>query len=129
MEAHKNLMPDVISKPWGSERVIVKNDLYVVKEIYVKAGHRLSLQYHKEKNETMILVSGKAKLYVETYAYKPEIYEPKDMLYMCPYKIPPGHIHRLETHEEDCLVVEVSTPHLDDTWRLEDDYGRIDESR
>ena len=37
--------------------------------------------------------------------------------------IPPGTVHRM-TGIEDCEIVEVSTPELDDVVRLEDRYGR-----
>jgi quercetin dioxygenase-like cupin family protein len=36
---------------------------------------------------------------------------------------PPGRKHRTEAIE-DCRLIEVSTPHLDDVVRLEDDYKR-----
>jgi mannose-6-phosphate isomerase-like protein (cupin superfamily) len=39
------------------------------------------------------------------------------------FHYPPGTVHRL-TALEDTLVLEVSTPHLDDVVRVEDRYGR-----
>ena len=36
---------------------------------------------------------------------------------------PPNRKHRTEAIE-DCRLIEVSTPHLDDVVRLEDDYKR-----
>jgi mannose-6-phosphate isomerase len=36
---------------------------------------------------------------------------------------PPGTLHRV-TALEDTLILEVSTPHLDDVVRVEDRYGR-----
>ncbi|HEX2302185.1 MAG TPA: hypothetical protein VHH57_01065, partial [Gaiella sp.] len=39
------------------------------------------------------------------------------------FRYRPGTVHRV-TAIEDTLIVEVSTPHLDDVVRLEDRYGR-----
>ena len=39
------------------------------------------------------------------------------------FRFPPGTVHRV-TALEDTLVVEISTPHLDDVVRVEDRYGR-----
>jgi quercetin dioxygenase-like cupin family protein len=41
------------------------------------------------------------------------------------HHIPVGRRHRMVALE-DCDVVEVSTPHLDDVVRVEDAYGRVD---
>ncbi len=102
-------------KPWGHERILTKTNSYVVKEIFVKAGHRLSEQYHKKKTETMFLVSGNCLIHMGKNSFNP----PK----LAPVHIPPKTIHRLEAIG-DCLVVEVSSTELDDVVRLEDDYNR-----
>ena len=39
--------------------------------------------------------------------------------------LPPGTIHRMET-ADDTVLVEASSPELNDIVRLEDDYGRED---
>ena len=41
------------------------------------------------------------------------------------FHVTPGTVHRM-TAIEDCDVVEVSTPELDDVVRIEDRYGRSD---
>jgi mannose-6-phosphate isomerase len=46
----------IVEKPWGYEKWLEVNDNYVVKEIFIKAGHSLSLQYHEQKKETMYVV-------------------------------------------------------------------------
>lgn len=108
---------EVVEKPWGHEKILVKEYSYVVKEIYVKPGHRLSKQYHKKKIETMILIDGMATLELNG-----EIIE---MNGMRPVLIRPGATHRLCAGDWfGCTVVEVSSPELDDVIRLEDDYGR-----
>jgi len=115
MEAPK--MENVIHKPWGYERIISKTDRYVVKEIYVKSGCRLSKQYHEKKTETMFLVSGCAILLRESVKYK--------MKELVPYLIAPLMVHRLEAPPtSDALIVEISSTELEDVVRMEDDYGR-----
>ncbi len=39
------------------------------------------------------------------------------------FRYRPGTVHRV-TAIEDTTILEVSTPHLDDVVRLEDQYGR-----
>jgi quercetin dioxygenase-like cupin family protein len=39
------------------------------------------------------------------------------------WHVAPGTVHRFRA-VTDCLLVEVSTPELEDVVRLEDDYGR-----
>lgn len=111
----------VIDKPWGHERILEKNDNYVVKEICIKAGKKLSLQYHKEKVEIMALTAGNAALYKEP---------PGIMWQMRPFEpflIAPGVLHRLgASPDEDCIIVEISTTELDDVVRIDDDYGRAE---
>jgi mannose-6-phosphate isomerase-like protein (cupin superfamily) len=119
-------LKNVTPKPWGHEVILAKNDKYVVKQLFVKAGHRLSLQYHRQKIEHITLVDGKAHMFLE---YDDGITQFK-MERMDPVPIDAGVIHRLSADsEEDALLVEVSTPELDDVERLEDDYGRGPEKK
>jgi quercetin dioxygenase-like cupin family protein len=43
------------------------------------------------------------------------------------FHFPPGTVHRVKA-VEDTKIIEVSTPQLDDIVRLEDQYGRGDQS-
>lgn len=112
----------MIKKPWGHELILETNPRYTVKQIYVKAGHRLSLQYHKVKSETMICVSGKA--FLEAYNQRGQITKYGYMQPYVPYCIQPWTMHRLAATDEDAIVVEVSSSQLDDVVRMDDDYGR-----
>jgi len=111
------LLNRVIFKPWGSEEIIELNDQYCLKCIYVNAGHRLSLQYHRKKIETMVFIKGVGNFHLNGLVYPIEPYFCMTIL--------PGEVHRVEAHT-DVLFYEVSTPELDDVVRLEDDYDRID---
>ena len=114
-------------KPWGYEKILAHEDGYVVKEIFVKAGAQLSLQYHEEKVESMTLVHGKgAMLYRSLRTCRTgEPGKLSKMVKFRPYFIRPGRVHRLCATTEDIKVIEVSSDQLDDVVRLEDDYGRV----
>ena len=42
-----------VEKPWGYEIVWAETQDYVGKLLHINAGHRLSLQYHNTKEETV----------------------------------------------------------------------------
>lgn len=108
-------------KPWGYEEVLVNNDRYVVKRIFVERKHRLSLQAHKVKMETMMIYGGKGTV---TLADKKIGYDIRSIREVPTiFDIPAGMVHRIEA-AKDTVVYEVSTPELDDVTRFEDDYGR-----
>ena len=108
-----------IDKPWGYELHWAKTDRYVGKIIHIDKGHALSLQYHNQKDETIMLLSGKLLFEIQENGQlvKYEIAPGRR------FHVTPGTVHRM-TAIEDCDVVEVSTPELDDVVRLEDRYGR-----
>ena len=113
-----------IEKPWGYEIVWAEADAYVGKILHVKAGSRLSLQYHRTKEETIYLQTGRALVTLGEPGGPLDVqeYGPGSV-----FHIHPGRRHRLEA-VTDCDFLEVSTPHLDDVVRLSDDYGRAGES-
>jgi len=114
-------LPRKTEKPWGFELLFAHTPKYVGKLIFVKKGHRLSLQYHKVKDESMYFYQGKALVEIEggDGQLVKLVAEPGYCL-----RIPPITKHRLEAIE-DTTLFEVSTPELEDVVRLEDDYGRI----
>ena len=112
-----------IDKPWGYELHWAKTERYVGKIIHVDAGHALSLQYHNLKDETILLWSGRL-LFEIIRGDKTERWEMKKGERV---HIPPKAVHRMIAID-DCDIIEVSTPELDDIVRLEDRYGRIGRS-
>ena len=113
--------PRRVDKPWGWELIWAETDRYVGKVLFVKAGESLSLQFHREKEESWYMQSGRAKVELGD-AGDPVL---KEEVVAAPafFHFVPGTVHRISAIE-DTLVYEVSTPHLDDIVRLEDNYGR-----
>ena len=109
-----------ISKPWGSEEVIEKNDQYMVKKLKMYQGHRCSLQYHINKTETIYVLSGILKIYTgkNKISLDEKLYYPNDSI-----TIKAGLIHRMEAMEES-IYLEASTPEIEDVVRISDDYER-----
>ena len=112
--------PVTIDKPWGNELIWAQTDRYVGKILHVKAGQALSLQYHRVKDETIVVLSGRIMFEFFAEGEAPIVRElgPRE-----PFHIAPGVRHRMIAIE-DTDVLEVSTPELDDVVRLEDRYGR-----
>jgi mannose-6-phosphate isomerase len=112
--------PRRIEKPWGWELVWAEADDYVGKLLFVRAGESLSLQYHELKDESWLVQQGRARLELGEVGAELEVLEiaPGDA-----YRFRPRTVHRV-TALEDTTVVEVSTNHLTDVVRLEDEYGR-----
>jgi mannose-6-phosphate isomerase len=112
-----------VEKPWGHELWWAQTNQYVGKLLHVKAGHKLSLQYHVKKDETIHLQTGELLLVVDEGQGLVE----KRLLPGESYHIRPGTRHRMVA-VTDCDILEVSTPEVDDIVRLEDAYGRTNEA-
>ncbi len=111
-----------MEKPWGYELWWADTDAYAGKLLHVEAGHRLSLQLHREKDETSYVLSGRLRL---TWGPSAEDLEEQEIGPGHAWRVTPGTVHSIEAIE-DSVVLEVSTPHLDDVVRLQDSYGRAD---
>lgn len=107
--------PKIVEKPWGREIWYAHEERYAGKVLEVTKGHQLSLQKHERKQETMFLQSGRVLYHLNGEDFE---MQPGDCL-----TVHPGEVHRL-TALEDVVMLEVSTPELDDVIRLQDDYGR-----
>jgi len=111
-----------VDKPWGHELIFAHTERYAGKLLVIKAGHRLSRQYHQRKDEAFFVQSGRARVELETPEGEKStvILEPGDAL-----RLTPG-IRHLTMALVDTVIFEVSTPELDDVVRLSDDYGGIE---
>ncbi len=113
-------MAEVVDKPWGHELIWAKTDRYVGKILHIQAGEALSLQYHRMKDETIMVLSGRMQL---VYFAEGEEPRSRELLPREPFHVTPGLRHRMIAIE-DTDVLEVSTTELEDVVRLEDRYGR-----
>lgn len=113
-----------IEKPWGWELIWAQTSSYTGKLLHIRAGQRLSLQYHDQKLETQCLLSGRAILVLEDAngELQEQFLEPG-----CGYTIYPYQLHRLVAIE-DAEIYEVSTPEAGTTVRVADDFQRPDET-
>jgi quercetin dioxygenase-like cupin family protein len=124
----------IVPKPWGHETIWAHTELYVGKMLHIRAGQALSLQYHDLKDETIHLLSGTMIYRVGTAdgrrrtadgtadggRQELQVIELKEGE---SFRNEPGLIHQMEA-VTDCVLLEASTPHLDDVVRLTDRYGR-----
>ena len=113
----------IVDKPWGYEHIWAKTDKYVGKLLHINEGERLSLQYHRIKEETIYVVEGVLELVLEEGSRRDMhsvFLQPGDTFHITPLTI-----HRFAaTQGTDVKVMEVSTIELDDVVRIEDDYSR-----
>ena len=111
-------------KPWGTEHTFAAVDgHYVGKIVHVSAGQALSLHYHEEKDETVLVLSGDAVI-----SYGPldghvteRVFAPGDTVHF-----PARVVHRISAIT-DLVFAEAATARpgwREDVVRLEDDYGR-----
>jgi mannose-6-phosphate isomerase len=113
--------PRRVDKPWGWELIWAHAEAYVGKVLFVRAGESLSLQFHREKDESWYVEAGRAKL--ELGDTGDPILNTEVVAAGACFRFRPGTVHRV-TALEDTTILEVSTPQLDDVVRLEDAYGR-----
>ncbi len=113
--------PERVEKPWGYELIWALSEHYAGKLLFVRAGQKLSLQFHREKDESWYVLEGRAQ--VELAAAGEKTTSSEIVKSGAAFRFTAGTVHRVEALE-DTTILEVSTPHLDDVVRLEDVYGR-----
>lgn len=121
----------VVDKPWGrevwinyrnAEEVGDEEKRYVMKKLYIKKGTRTSFQYHLEKEETNFLIEGSVEAWFED---REGHIDKKTLKAGAIWSIPAGIKHRIVTLE-DIILIEASSPEVDDVIRIEDDTLRGD---
>lgn len=113
--------PHHVKKPWGSETWYAC-DRYCLKRIELNAGMRTSFQLHERKIETNVIVAGDAV--VELDDDDGNLVE-RQMTVGGSFTVRPRQRHRV-TALTDLVMIEASTPDVDDVVRLQDDAGRPD---
>jgi mannose-6-phosphate isomerase-like protein (cupin superfamily) len=111
-------------KPWGHEMIFAAVEgKYAGKIIYVTAGQSLSLQYHLEKEETISVLAGQARVQHGPVdgELTEQLFGPGDTMHLRARVV-----HRV-TAVTDVTFAEVSTAGpgwREDVVRLQDAYGR-----
>jgi len=113
--------PRRVEKPWGWELIWAHADAYVGKVLFVREGESLSLQFHREKDESWYVLEGRAEL--ELGEAGQAVLQTEIVGAGVAFRFRPGTVHRVRALE-DTTILEVSTPQLEDIVRLEDHYGR-----
>jgi mannose-6-phosphate isomerase-like protein (cupin superfamily) len=111
--------PERVEKPWGYELRFVRTDRYAGKVLFIRAGHQLSLQFHRRKDEAFLVHEGKLELVLGQGEGQRVVPLSRGEA----WRVTPGTVHRFRALT-DCLLFEVSTPELEDVVRIEDDFGR-----
>jgi mannose-1-phosphate guanylyltransferase / mannose-6-phosphate isomerase len=119
-EDERHRLHNEVHRPWGTYAVLQDSEAFKVKRIFVKPGHRLSLQSHKYRAEHWVVVSGVADV----------INDDKHLTLNAGEStfIEAGHVHQLHNPGQTPLeIIEVQTGsylHEDDIERYSDHYGR-----
>lgn len=138
-----------VNKPWGYELWLQPGSEeypYALKKLKLVAGAQTSLQVHKYKSESILILEGHGLLsyydskfdcdkFLRGEYSTDEIAEIKNQLLQkeigpgAVFHTPPGTIHRMLAYS-DLIYIETSTTELDDVIRLEDSsnrpHGRIE---
>ncbi len=121
-----------VNKPWGYEVWINgEHPAYAFKKIFIKKENKTSLQYHKLKQETNVLFEGNANLHYKINNKKRNDEVDKEDIGLVnltginSIDVKPPTLHRIEA-VTDIVLYEISTSHLDDVIRVNDDTSRPD---
>ena len=110
---------DMGDRPWGKEELLTLIDgKLMLKRLFIKAGSKGGLQYHRFKDECGVLLSGKMIIrYLQDGNITERIIESGDC-----FHFPPGCVHQEEA-VEDCTIIEGSTTVFNDRVRVEEKFG------
>ena len=121
-ETRPELETRTVDKPWGHELIWALTDRYCGKILFVRGGECLSLQYHRERDESWYVLEGRAVLEFGS------VDGPRETIEIGAgdaFRFAPRMVHRVSAID-DTRILEVSTPEIDDLVRLDDRYGRIE---
>lgn len=115
-------MVEAVKRPWGEYVTVHCGAGFLVKEIRVRPGQRLSLQSHEHRSESWVVVQGTAHV---TRGGDPEQLVGARGHVFIPRQV--RHRIRNASDTEDLVFVEVQhgeTLAEEDIVRYDDDYGR-----
>ncbi len=113
------LIPYNEERPWGSFTQFTKNTPSTVKIIFVRAGEKLSLQYHKHRSEFWKILSGKGEVTIGESLFPTKKGDE--------FFIPKESLHRISA-STDLEILEIALGDFDedDIVRTDDIYGRTE---
>ena len=111
---------DLGKRDWGIETLLgVVSKKFTLKELFLKKGSKGGLQYHHKKDELAYLISGSliVRFDLGDGVLRERVLQPGQSVHF-----PPGAVHQEEA-VTDCIIIEASSPHLNDRVRVEELYG------
>jgi len=119
-EIKNNVTNNVVKKPWGGYTVVDYGKSYKIKLLGIIKGHRLSLQYHHQREELWVVLKGTATIRLGEKMYT---LKPKNSFFVAKRAL-----HRIENrHDELLIILEIQIGDYleeDDIVRVQDDYER-----
>ncbi len=113
-------MTERFDRPWGWYENLKEDTGYKVKRLYVKPNQKISLQYHNQRDEHWVVVSGDGTLELNEDIKKLKV---GDYIF-----VPVLSKHRITGGNDGIIIVEVQLGKIcneEDIVRIEDAYGRI----
>jgi mannose-6-phosphate isomerase-like protein (cupin superfamily) len=126
MKQNKERLHGMVKKGWGYELIWATNDLYCGKiMVFEKAGNKFSMHFHREKDETWFVNSGKFKLrWIDT---ENALLKEAELKEGDVWHNPPLQPHQLEALTDGASISEVSTPDsIKDNYRIIPGDSQID---
>jgi mannose-6-phosphate isomerase-like protein (cupin superfamily) len=105
-----------VTKRWGYEEWLTVSDSYVLKKLHIAKDKSITLQYHKEKDETWYVLDGSG---IMIYNREMGPIRANDFV-----RIEPGVIHQVTgTGENGITIIEASTNHLEDVVYVKGEHN------
>jgi len=112
-------------RDWGVEELLVlSKSKYTLKKLFIKAGCKGGLQFHRKKDEAGYILSGEM---IIRYQNQNGILVEKVVRTGDFFHFPNGSIHQEEAIT-DTVIIEVSTPYFNDRVRVDKKFGFDDNS-
>jgi len=110
---------DMGARVWGTEEILaVSSQNIMMKKLFIKAGSKGGLQYHRKRIEAGYIVSGKMIVRIG----KENKIEERTLHAGDHFIFEQGVVHQEEALE-DTVIIECSTPWINDRVRVEERYG------
>ena len=111
---------DLGKRDWGKEELLAfSSKKWMMKKLFIKKGSKGGLQYHHLKDEGGFIVYGSMLVRFDDGNGS---LTSKVLKEGSSFRFPPNCIHQEEALT-DVLIIECSTPHLNDRVRVEEKYN------